>query len=335
MARPVILDCDGQSLTADEKAVFSELDPFGFILFARNCTSPRQLKKLTDEMRHAVGRENVPVFIDQEGGRVCRLNQEHWRKPPSGEAFLRLYEKDPQTGILAAKINGRIMAAELRELGITVNCYPLLDLNFLGADQVIGDRAFGYDVDIVTQLAEAACEGLLSGGILPVIKHIPGHGRATVDSHLDLPVIDTPRDILMATDFAPFRALNHMPLAMTAHIVYSAIDGDNPATLSETVIRQIIREYIGFKGVLISDDVTMKALKGSPAVNAKRALRAGCDLILHCNAPLDERRELLEALYDFNMVNESWVMNMFRQRQNVAEIDRAELLAWLEETISL
>jgi len=333
MARPVILDCDGLSLTADEKAVFKELDPFGFILFARNCQSPNQLKRLTDEMKQAVDREDVPILIDQEGGRVCRLNQEHWRKPPSGEALLDLFNKDSELGLRAANVNARLMADELRDLGITVNCYPLLDLYFSGADKVIGDRSYGDNVNIVAQLGAAACEGLLSGGVLPVIKHIPGHGRATVDSHYDLPIVDTSQDILSETDFAPFRALNHMPLAMTAHIVYAAIDAENPATLSETVIRRVIREAIGFKGALISDDVNMKALKGKSSVNAKQALRAGCDLVLHCNAPLTERREVLEALYDFNIVNESWLSDVFKRHREVSEVDGNELRKWLETVL--
>ena len=320
-------------MTHEEKALFAELDPFGFILFARNCQSPDQLKRLTDDMRAAVGRENIPILIDQEGGRVCRLNPQHWRRPPSGQALRELYEKDHEKGLTATKINARLMAEELRFLGITVNCYPLLDLKFPEADQVIGDRSFGTDVNVVSQLGQAACDGLFSGGILPVIKHIPGHGRSMVDSHKALPVVDTPVDILMKTDFAPFVALNQMPLAMTAHIIYSDIDPHKPATLSETVIHKIIRELIGFKGVLISDDVTMKALEGDAAHLAKDALRAGCDLVLHCNASLAERRRVLESLYDFNIVNESWVENMFRQRLKVPEIDRAELAEWLNEAL--
>ncbi len=327
------MDCDGLSLTADEAAIFKDLDPFGFILFARNCQSPSQLKRLTDEMKKAVGREDVPIFIDQEGGRVCRLNPEYWRKPPSGEALLTLFRKDSEMGLVAAKINARLMADELRSLGISVNCYPLLDLYFSGADKVIGDRSYGENGDIVAKLGEAACEGLLSGGVLPVIKHIPGHGRATVDSHIDLPLVETSRDILSRTDFGPFKALNHMPLAMTAHVVYSAIDAINPATLSEKVIRQVIREEIGFKGVLISDDVNMKALSGNPSANAKQALRAGCDLILHCNAPLTERREVLEALYDVNVASENWIADMFKSRDEISEVDADELLKWLEKVL--
>lgn len=333
MARPVIQDCDGLTLTAEEKSLFRDLDPFGFILFARNCQSPDQLKKLTDNMKEAVGRENVPIFIDQEGGRVCRLNPQHWRKPPTGQDLLDLYKKDPEKGLAAVKINARLMAEELRLLGITVNCYPLLDLSLPEADQVIGDRAFGDDVNVISLLGEAACEGLLSGGVLPVIKHIPGHGRAQVDSHKALPIVDTPFDVLAETDFAPFRALNHMPLAMTAHIIYSDIDDVQPATLSEKVIRQVIREHIGFKGVLISDDVTMKALSGTAATNAKQALRAGCDLVLHCNASLAERREVLDGLYDFNMVNKIWVESQFSHRRNVQEVNRTELVEWLDDAL--
>ncbi|VAX04609.1 beta-N-acetylglucosaminidase [hydrothermal vent metagenome] len=327
------MDCDGLSLTADEAAIFKDLDPFGFILFARNCQSPSQLKRLTGEMKKAVGREDVPIFIDQEGGRVCRLNPEYWRKPPSGEALLTLFKKDSEMGLVAAKINARLMADELRSLGISVNCYPLLDLYFSGADKVIGDRSYGENGDIVAKLGEAACEGLLSGGVLPVIKHMPGHGRATVDSHIDLPLVETSRDILSRTDFGPFKALNHMPLAMTAHVVYSAIDAENPATLSEKVIRQVIREEIGFKGVLISDDINMKALSGNPSANAKQALRAGCDLILHCNAPLTERRAVLEALYDVNVASENWIADMFKSRDEISEVDADELAMWLEKVL--
>ncbi len=334
MARPVILDCEGQTLGAEEIAVFKELDPFGFILFARNCHSPDQLKKLTDQMREAVGREDVPILIDQEGGRVCRLNPDFWRKPPSGKALLDLYLKDAETGIAAVKINARLMAADLREMGITVDCYPLLDLEFPGADKVIGDRAFGGDARLVSLLGEAACDGLLSGGVLPIIKHIPGHGRATVDSHKALPVVDTPLAELLETDFVPFKALKDMPLAMTAHIIYSDIDPHYPATLSEKLIRQTIRELIGFKGVLISDDVSMKALKNKTAHSAKQALVAGCDLVLHCNAPLGERRAVLEALYDFNYVNEGWVADMFRWRADVPDIDKAELTNWLDNALT-
>lgn len=334
MARPVIVDCEGLTLTHEEKALFKEFDPYGFILFARNCQSPDQLKKLTSEMRETVGREDAPIFIDQEGGRVCRLNKEYWRKPPSADTLLRAYERDNETGLDAVKLNARLIAEDLREMGITVDCYPLLDLRFVTTNNVIGDRSFGDDIETVALLGAAACEGLFSGGVLPVIKHIPGHGRALVDSHLELPVVEASFETLLDTDFVPFKALNHMPLAMTAHITYSSIDPLNPVTLSEASIRRIIREQIGFKGVLISDDIGMKALTGKPADIAKQALRAGCDLVLQCNAPLTERREVLEALYDFNLVNESWIHDMFRPRQNIPSIDKDEIVAWLYEVLT-
>ncbi|MCF8474473.1 MAG: beta-N-acetylhexosaminidase [Emcibacter sp.] len=335
MAKPVIQDCDGLSLNAEEKAMFKELKPFGFILFARNCQSPDQIKKLTDEMKETVDREDIPILIDQEGGRVCRLNAEYWRTPPTSQALSNLYKHDHEKGLIATKINARLIAEDLRHLGISVNCYPLLDLRISGADQVIGDRSFGDDVKDITLLAEAACEGLFSGGVLPVIKHIPGHGRATADSHKALPVVDTSLDILQETDFAPFKALNNMPLAMTAHIIYSAVDPHNPATLSETVIRQVIREQIGFKGVLISDDMNMKALSGKVSENVKRALRAGCDLVLHCNGSLKERREVLEALYDINKVSEKWTETMFSRRQKINDINKLEMTKWLNEALTI
>jgi len=335
MSRPVIQDCDGFTLTVEEKALFKDLNPFGFILFARNCQSPDQVKRLTDEMKKTVGREDVPIFIDQEGGRVCRLNAEYWRKPPSAEAFQKLYEKDKEQGLMAVKVNARLIAEDLRNSGISVNCAPLLDLTFTEADQIIGDRSFGGDSGTVCTLGGAACEGFFAGGILPVIKHIPGHGRAKVDSHKALPVVDTPFDILAQTDFVPFKALKEMPLAMTAHIIYSDIDAENPATLSEKLIRQTIREYIGFKGVLISDDVTMKALSGHAPENTKKALQAGCDLVLHCNGSLDERRAVLEALYDFNIVTEDWVQTMFQMRNTVEKIDIVEMTKWLEKALQI
>lgn len=333
MVKPVILDCSGEAMTAGERAVFKELKPYGFILFARNCRTPAQLRQLTDDMKEVTDRADVPILIDQEGGRVCRLNPDHWRKPPSGEQLRDLYLKDKDTGLDAARVNGRLMAEELRPLGITVNCTPVVDLRFPGADQVIGDRSFGDDVDIVVRLAAATCEGLLSGGILPVIKHVPGHGRARVDSHIALPGVDTPLDILRKTDFAPFRALSHMPLMMTAHIVYSDIDAENPATLSEKLITRVVRGEIGFEGLLISDDVTMKALNAKAVQNARRALEAGCDLVLHCNASLEERRQLLEDMDDMGAAKLAWMSGIFARRRDAVKTETAELADWLDKIL--
>lgn len=332
MSRPVITDCEGLSLTEDEKNLFREHEPFGFILFGRNCDTPDQIKALTDEMRDCVGRD-VPIMIDQEGGRVCRLAPPHWRKIPPADVFGDLYKGDPEKALQAIILNTRLMADDLVQLGITMDCFPVLDLFFAGASDIIGDRSYGADIDVVTALGGAAAEAMMMGGIIPIVKHIPGHGRALVDSHAELPTVKESHDELLASDFMPFKNLAHLPCAMTAHIVYSDIDPKLPATLSPTLIRQVIRGDIGFKGVLISDDITMKALSGAPEDIAKTALRAGCDLVLHCNATLEERRSVLESLYDFNPANINWVRSELTRRRPAEQIDRADFVAELNKLI--
>ncbi|MBV8651617.1 MAG: glycoside hydrolase family 3 protein, partial [Alphaproteobacteria bacterium] len=242
--RAVIFGCAGKTLEASEHAFFRDADPLGFILFARNCETPDQIRALIGELRDSVGRADAPVLIDQEGGRVARLRPPHWRSYPSGAQIAAL-GKDAAD---AARTAAHLIADDLRRLGITIDCLPVLDLSFPGADAVIGDRSFGADPERVAELGRAQCEGLLSGGVLPVIKHIPGHGRGTVDSHFALPVVDASREALEAADFAPFRKLNDAPWAMTAHIVYTALDPDRAATLSPTVIDEVIRGVIGFDG---------------------------------------------------------------------------------------
>jgi len=334
MSRPVITDCEGLSLSTEEKALFRDTKPYGFIVFARNCQSPDQLRALTDEMRDVVEKDDIPILIDQEGGRVRRLNPEHWRKPPAPARFAELYDTNPDLAREAMIINTRLMADELLTMGINVNCFPLLDLTFPQTHDVIGDRSFGSDPKKVIALANAACEGLLGGGVLPMIKHIPGHGRATADSHRELPVVDTLYEELRETDFVPFRALSHMPCAMTAHVKYTDLDEQHCATVSSKIIRQIIREDIGFEGVLFSDDVSMKALSDDVAENAKAALQAGCDLVIHCNGSLEERRSVLEKLYDFNVVNDSWVNTVLSaRRKNPQNIDHQALSEWLDKTV--
>ncbi|MFC7050809.1 beta-N-acetylhexosaminidase [Emcibacter nanhaiensis] len=333
MPRPVITDCDGTRLTEEEKSLFSELEPFGFILFARNCENPDQVRALTDEMREVVGREDIPILIDQEGGRVVRLDPKVWRKPPAPKVFADLYEIDPDRAVEALSVNSFLIAMDLAELGITIDCFPLLDLLFEGAHNIIGDRSFGSDPAKVIALGIAACEGLVSGGVLPMIKHIPGHGRAKVDSHEELPVVEAPLEDLRNLDFVPFQALSGMGCAMTAHVTYSAIDPEHPATLSSKLIRQIIRKEIGFTGVLFSDDISMKALSGTAAENAKGALRAGCDLVLHCNASLEEREDVLKSLYDFNPTNEAWIRDVLGRRRMPREIDKKSLQNWLNEAL--
>jgi beta-N-acetylhexosaminidase len=292
----VIFGCAGTALGADERAFFREADPLGFILFQRNCTDPDQVRTLVTELRQSVGRGDAPVLIDQEGGRVARLRPPHWRKYPSGAEIAALDTE----AVAAARTVTRLIADDLEALGITIDCLPVLDLSITGADAVIGDRSYGADPARVAELGRAAAEGLLAGGVLPVIKHIPGHGRATVDSHFACPVVDLPRGELDVSDFAPFRSLRDMPWAMTAHVVYSAIDRVRPATLSPTAIGNVIRGAIGFDGVLVSDDLSMQALGGTLAERARGALAAGCDLALHCNGKLDEMREVAGAVRPLN-----------------------------------
>ena len=291
----VITGCAGQSLSEDERRLFADTDPFGFVLFARNIDTPEQVRGLTDAMRAAVGRADAPVLIDQEGGRVARLRPPHWRHPPPAARFGEMARRDPDAAAAATELNSQLIAAELRALGITVDCVPVLDVPGPGMHAVIGDRAYAETADMVARLGRAACDGLLAGGVLPVIKHMPGHGRARADSHAELPVVDAPRAELEAVDFAPFRALADMPWGMTAHVVYSAIDPDRPATTSAAVIEEVIRGWMGFDGLLLSDDLCMSALSGTPGARARAALDAGCDVALHCNGTFEELVAVAEA----------------------------------------
>jgi beta-N-acetylhexosaminidase len=317
----VVLGCAGEELRREERRFFTEADPAGFILFRRNCISPDRVRRLVDALRDSVGRANAPVLIDQEGGRVARLRPPHWRTYPSAARIAAL--PDPLAEE-AARLGARLIADDLASLGITVDCLPVLDLPIGGADPVIGDRAYGRDPDRVARLAGAVCEGLLEGGVLPVLKHIPGHGRAAVDSHYACPVVATQRDQLAHTDFAPFRALAAMPWAMTAHIVYTAIDGNAPATLSPAVIGEIIRDEIGFNGVLISDDLSMRALGGGLSERVQRALAAGCDLVLHCNGDRDEMAEVVAAAAPVRAEAVARLAHGEAMRRRPAEFDRAE-----------
>ncbi len=300
----VILGCSGNELTAEERAFFRATDPLGFILFSRNCLYPGQIRRLIASLRDCVGRKDAPILIDQEGGRVARLKPPYWRATPPASRFVDIARRDPVLAHEAVWLNARLIADELYQLSITVDCAPVLDVPQQGADPIIGDRAYGDTPAMVSTLAAIACEGLLDGGILPVIKHIPGHGRATVDSHLALPVVDASREDLEQIDAAPFRALRHMPWAMTAHVIYTAFDADAPATLSSTVIGNVIRRDIGFDGLLISDDLSMRALSGRFAERTKAALAAGCDVVLHCNGEMAEMTDIAGAAGA--MTDEAW-----------------------------
>ncbi|MEL6687251.1 MAG: beta-N-acetylhexosaminidase [Pseudomonadota bacterium] len=282
-----ILGLSGHRLTSDEKAFFADANPWAFILFSRNVDTPDQVASLCDDLRASVGRDAL-IFVDQEGGRVQRLKAPHWRPYPSGSVYARLYETDPAAGRRAIYLGHRLIADDLRAVGITADCAPVLDLPQPNADPIISDRAIGQDTDQIIDLAHAAMSGLMSGGVAPVIKHIPGHGRATVDSHLALPRIDMALDVLERTDFTPFKRLNLAPMAMTAHAVYTAAD-EAPVTTSPTALQSLIRETIGFDGLLMSDDLDMKALTGnSLEAKTKAALEAGCDIALQCSGQLKD-----------------------------------------------
>jgi beta-N-acetylhexosaminidase len=295
MTRAFIAGCAGPVLTADELALFREAEPWGFILFRRNIETPGQVRALTAALRETVGRDDAPILIDQEGGRVQRMGPPHWPAYPPGRAFGRVSANDPLVRRDLARLGARLMAEDLRTVGITVDCVPVLDVPVAGAHDVIGDRAYAADAATVAILGRAAAEGLIAGGVLPVIKHMPGHGRAGADSHHALPVVRASRHELEAQDFIPFRHLADMPLAMTAHVVYTALDPVAPATTSRKVMREIIRGHIGYDGLVMTDDLSMNALSGSLRDRAEAAFAAGCDVALHCNGKLGEMQEVAAA----------------------------------------
>jgi beta-N-acetylhexosaminidase len=292
-----ISGCAALSLSIEEIAFFQQTKPWGLILFKRNVETPEQIKALTAAFREAVGSKAAPVFIDQEGGRVQRMAppNEAWRKYPAARSFGEIYKRDKVAGLRAARHAGRLMARDLLDVGITADCLPVLDVPQPGAHDVIGNRAYAMDVEVVMALARAHTAGLVDGGVMPVMKHIPGHGRSEVDSHHNLPVVKASRASLEAIDFPPFAAFADCPMAMTAHVIYEAIDKANPATLSRKIIKSVIREQIGFRGLLMSDDLSMKALSGSFTEKTQKALAAGCDIVLHCNGILAEMQEVAKA----------------------------------------
>ena len=290
--RAFITGVSGTELGAAERAFIAEARPWGFILFKRNVETPEQVASLVSGLRDAAGRADTPILIDQEGGRVQRLGPPHWPAYPAGAVFGALYDIERALGLKAAHLSARLIAADLAALGLTVDCLPLADVPVAGADAVIGNRAYGTEPSKVAAIARAVTDGLEEGGILPVLKHIPGHGRATADTHFKLPVVDTPRKELERTDFAAFQPLADLPMAMTAHVVFSALDPAQPATTSATMVDQVIRGVIGFQGLLMSDDVSMNALAGSLAERTRAIFAAGCDIVLHCNGKLDEMRDV-------------------------------------------
>ncbi len=294
--KAMILGCSGLTLTQDEIALYKAERPWGFILFGRNIGDAQQITDLVASMRDAVGRPDAPVLIDQEGGRVQRIRPPLLQSYPNAQALGEIYLRDKVQGLRAAWLMSRLHAFDLMKFGINVDCLPVLDVPVEGASNVIGNRAYGFDPALVAAMGQAAADGLKAGGMLPVMKHMPGHGRGLVDSHHELPVVDVSIDDLDAHDFVPFRALNRELMAMSAHLVFTAIDAERPATTSPTVIDEIIRGRIGFDGLLISDDSSMNALKGTLGERAANIVAGGCDIVLHCNGVMSEMLEVVKEV---------------------------------------
>lgn len=299
---PAIFGLSGLTLTDDERAFFRDSDPAGYILFGRNIENRDQLRRLTDELRTLDGRANLPILIDQEGGRVARMKSPEWPLFPSGAAFDALYDRAPASAIEAARLNAMALAAMLSEVGITVDCLPLLDVRQPGASDVIGDRALGSEPMRVAALGRAILGGLQAGGVVGIVKHIPGHGRALLDTHEALPTV-TASDRDLQTDLAPFAALRDAAMAMTCHVIFEAWDADRPATLSPIVIDSVIRQRIGFHGLLMTDDLDMKALSGDVPSRAADAIAAGCDIALNCWARMDDMIGIANALDPISTVS--------------------------------
>ena len=329
-----IYGCAGLTFDDWERGFFAEQDPFGFILFQRNCDNPEQVRRLVEAFRDAVGRADAPVLIDQEGGRVARLKPPHWQTLPPAGAIGGLAERDPEAGAEAAWLQARLIAADLEPLGITVDCAPVLDLRHSGAHDVIGDRAFGGDPELVARLGRAFCDGLLAGGVLPVIKHMPGHGRTLVDSHLKMPVVEAPLEALEQSDFQPFQSLADMPLGMTGHLCLTSVDEACPATISSRVQREVIRGSLGFQGLLLTDDLSMSALPGGLGERAAAALAAGCDVALHCNGEREEMQQVAGAVGPLSAAGqERWAAALARLDGPLEPVDASALRRRLDALV--
>jgi beta-N-acetylhexosaminidase len=331
--RAFITGIAGTELGAAEREFIAAAQPWGFILFKRNIDNPAQVTALNSELRSIVGDPEAPILIDQEGGRVQRFGPPNWPVYPRGAAFGRLYDIDSAFGLAAARLSARLIADDLARTGVSVDCLPVADVPVAGADAVIGDRAYGTEPVKVAAIARAVADGLEQGGILPVLKHIPGHGRATADTHFALPVVDTPEDELNRTDFAAFRSLADLPMAMTAHVVFSAVDAAHPATTSATMIERVIRGLIGFQGLLMSDDVSMNALAGSIAERTRAVFAAGCDVVLHCNGKLDEMSQVAGETPELSGTAMERARRALAARRNPLAFDRAAARAELDALI--
>lgn len=324
-----ISGCSGLALTSNEKKFFKDTQPWGLVVFARNCQSGKQLMALTDEFRDCVGRKDAPVLVDQEGGRVQRLSPAtgSWRKYPAPAIYEKYYHEYPLHALRVARNVGRLMAVDLEEAGITVNCVPVLDVPQKDAHRIVGDRAYGTSPETIHVIARQHVAGFAQGGILPVMKHAPGHGRAQVDSHTELPRVEASRAALEIADFRTFAAFADCPMAMTAHVVFTAIDEKAPATLSRIVVRNLLRKQLGFNGLLMTDDLSMKALSGSYESRVQAALNAGCDIALHCNGELDEMQEVAEAAGVLGGKSMARAKAALRQRQKPLPFEEKDVMA--------
>jgi beta-N-acetylhexosaminidase len=331
MLSSFISGCAAEALTSDEWRFFQEARPAGLILFKRNCREPAQVKALVNSFKDAIGSDDLLVLIDQEGGRVQRLQPPHWRKLPPGAAYGKLYGEDPKLAVQAVRAIFQLVAMDLRALGINTDCVPVLDLPAPGMSEAIGDRAFGPDPEMIAELGRAVADGLLAGGVLPVMKHLPGHGRATADSHQVLPVVDATFEALADRDFVPFRALKDLPIAMTAHILYPGIDRSGPATTSRLVVDTIIRGEIGFDGLLLSDDIGMEALAGSVGERAAAVLAAGCDLALQCSGKLAEMIETAATVGELEGRSEERFLAALARRRAPEAFDASRAIETLAE----
>lgn len=333
--KPVIFGLSGETLTSVERAFFRDADPAGYILFKRNVANKAQLRALTDDLRALSGRDDLLVMIDQEGGRVTRMQPPVWPAFPPGAVFDRLYDVAPASAIEAARANAQAIAATLREAGISVDALPLLDVRQPGASDIMGDRTLGAEPMRVAALGRAVLDGLKRGGVVGIVKHMPGHGRALVDSHHELPRVEA-NEAALETDIAPFRTLCDAPIGMTAHIVYTAWDAGRPASLSPTIIRSIIRERIGFDGLLMSDDLDMKALKGPIPDLAAGVVAAGCDIALNCWGRMDEMTGIAAALPDITpLARQRLDRAMATISDTAEERPLEELLARRDELLAL
>jgi beta-N-acetylhexosaminidase len=334
--KPVIFGLSGMVLTADEAALFREVDPAGYILFARNIEDRVQLRLLTDSLREVHGRDDVPILIDQEGGRVTRMKPPVWPEFPAGGAFDALYDVSALTAIEAARSNAEAIALTLNECGVNVDCLPLLDVRVPETHVAIGDRAMGSDPMRVAALGRAVLDGLKAGGVVGVVKHMPGQGRAIVDSHHELPTVSASKEEL-EQDFAPFRSLNWAPMGMTSHVVYEAYDAHRPSTMSPIIIDQVIRGEIGFDNLLMSDDLDMKALSGDVPTRAAQCVLAGCDLALNCWGRFDEMIQIAERLPDITEIGKARLDRAMATIKPVDFIEErlSELLAKRSELLAL